>query len=148
MYEGLEANFPRDLMEFADFPWKRGTSMFPTHTTIEQYLREYSADLRVEYGTEVVDVYHQSRIRPYDWKVVTKRVKPQQKGKEDKSPPESVSRDFDFVVVATGTFDKPYSPDYTGLEAWKKAFPHGVMHSKAYKRAEDFRRKVCIFRLT
>ncbi|EMR67967.1 putative flavin dependent monooxygenase protein [Eutypa lata UCREL1] len=123
MYESLEANFPKDLMEFVDFPWKRGTSMFPTRATIEEYLNDYSADLQVEYDTEVVDVYRQSRIRPRDWKVVTKRVDQPDKGEEEKNGPQTTSRDFDFVVVATGTFDKPFVPDYPGLDTWKEVFP-------------------------
>lgn len=147
MYKSLEANFPKDLMEFVDFPWKRGTSMFPTRATIEEYLNDYSADLQVEYDTEVVDVYRQSRIRPRDWKVVTKRVDQPDKGEEDKNDPQTTSRDFDFVVVATGTFDKPFVPDYPGLDTWKEVFPDRIIHSKSYRRAEDFSGKVCIINL-
>ncbi|KAI1079241.1 FAD/NAD(P)-binding domain-containing protein [Whalleya microplaca] len=132
-YETLESNFIKYLMEFSDWPWKDDTLLFPNRESVEQYLQTYSTGLDIEYDTEVIDIFGRSRIQPNDWQVKTRNCK----------SGEEVKRDFNAVVIAIGTFDKPYVPNCIGLEEWKSMHPGSISHSKSYRDAdtEAFRGK-------
>lgn len=148
VYEDLEANFPRHLMEFAGFPWKPRSSLFPTRVAIEEYLKDYSTDLPVMYGIEVVKVHHHYHDWVYnryrDWRVITRKiVRPDEGNSNWESARQHMHQEvFNFVIVATGTFDKPFMPQYEGLPVWQSKFPNSVIHSKEYRRARDFQLKV------
>ena len=45
---------------------------------------------------------------------------------------------FDGVVIATGNYHACNVPDIPGLKAWKQAHPDRVMHSKLYRRPDEF----------
>lgn len=47
---------------------------------------------------------------------------------------------FDFVVVANGSDSRPYVPYVEGLWTWTGE----MLHSRWYRRAEDFRGKVSL----
>lgn len=49
---------------------------------------------------------------------------------------------FDAVVVASGHFWVPYIPPIEGLEAFEKARPGSVIHSKHFRGREPFSGKV------
>ncbi|RYP47672.1 hypothetical protein DL768_006325 [Monosporascus sp. mg162] len=109
VYEGLETGFPETGWSSPTSLGRREHHCSPRET-IETYLRDYSADLRVAYNTEVVDAHRRSSSQAYDWKTRTKiRIK-----RNGEIPMEK--KVFDFVVVVTGTFDKPFVPGYPGLD--------------------------------
>ncbi|KAK6858139.1 hypothetical protein PG995_005838 [Apiospora arundinis] len=41
MYDPLETNYPRDLMEFADHPWPDNAPLYPSHQQVLDYLQSY-----------------------------------------------------------------------------------------------------------
>lgn len=49
---------------------------------------------------------------------------------------------FDAVVVASGHFWVPYIPPIEGLEAFEKARPGSVLHSKHFRGRDTFADKV------
>lgn len=50
---------------------------------------------------------------------------------------------FDAVVVAAeGEGDAAYTPPIPGLEAWARAFPSEIFHSREYRRPDSFANKV------
>ena len=51
---------------------------------------------------------------------------------------------FDAVVVASGHYWVPYIPAIEGLEAFEKARPGAVLHSKHFRGRDQFRGKVRI----
>jgi cation diffusion facilitator CzcD-associated flavoprotein CzcO len=51
---------------------------------------------------------------------------------------------FDAVVVASGHFWVPYVPSIEGLEAFEKARPSSVVHSKHFRGREIFKGKVSV----
>jgi cation diffusion facilitator CzcD-associated flavoprotein CzcO len=106
-YFQLAANFPRDMMEISEFPWEKEAPRLADAAEIEQYLVRYAAQsgVTVKYDTEVVDLHSQYAIQPHYWKVKTMNTV---SGKKTEI-------NVDAVVVAVGTFEKPFIPDYEGL---------------------------------
>ena len=45
MYERLEANLPKMIMQHSDFPFSEDTSLFPPHEEILEYLDRYADDV-------------------------------------------------------------------------------------------------------
>jgi len=45
---------------------------------------------------------------------------------------------YDAIVVANGHYTIPHIPAITGIAGWHKKYPNIIMHSKAYRRPEDF----------
>jgi len=45
---------------------------------------------------------------------------------------------YDAVVVANGHYTVPSVPEIDGLEAWNKDYPGAVIHSKAYRKPEEY----------
>ncbi|KAK8062904.1 FAD dependent oxidoreductase [Apiospora hydei] len=113
MYDPLETNFPRDLMELADHPWPKNAPLYPSHQQVLDYLRSYSEEVEVEYGTEVVGLVRRTRMWPHRWQLTIKK----------RGSKEETKLDFDHAVVCIGTFDKPFMPEYDGLAEWQEAYP-------------------------
>jgi len=49
---------------------------------------------------------------------------------------------FDAVIVANGHYSVPYIPKIEGLEAFERARPGSVKHSKMYRGRDAYRGKV------
>ena len=54
------------------------------------------------------------------------------------------TEEFDAVVVAITVNDSPHVPAIQNLDAWGKAFPHQMHHSREYRSPDDVRGKVCV----
>ncbi|KAI1326693.1 FAD/NAD(P)-binding domain-containing protein [Xylariaceae sp. FL0255] len=135
MYDNLNANFPRILMEFADHPWPANESLFPTREKMLEYLRRYGEGLPIKYNREVIDIYRLTRHPNHGgkrWKVKTRDARSKDNVSE---------RNFDAVVVATGTFDCEWEPEYPGLKEWRRMYPRSVSHSKTFNKADKFHNK-------
>ncbi|KAK7959171.1 uncharacterized protein PG986_004025 [Apiospora aurea] len=131
MYDPLETNFPRDLMELADHPWPKNAPLYPSHQQVLDYLRSYSKGVEVEYGTEVVGLVRRTRMWPHRWQLTIKK----------RDSKEETKLDFGYAVVCIGTFDKPFMPEYDGLAEWQEAYPDTVTHSKNFRDVESYRSK-------
>ncbi|KAI1631511.1 hypothetical protein F4809DRAFT_646322 [Biscogniauxia mediterranea] len=130
-YNNLETNFPRELMEFSDYPWPSNTPVFPSRQQVHNYIQEYGKGISVCCNSEVVDVYLRTRIHPTDWNV---KIRSTTTGKVNE-------KEFHAIVIATGTFNTPFEPEYSGLAAWKDKYPGSVSHAKAYRKPDKFRGK-------
>ncbi|KAI0829576.1 FAD/NAD(P)-binding domain-containing protein [Hypoxylon sp. FL0890] len=114
VYGSLETNFPRELMEVSDSPWEDWVSLFPKREMVEKYLQAYSKGTDVRYDHEVVELFPRTARQPNTWRLKTR---------DTKSDKETIL-DFDYVVMATGTFTRPFRPSYPGLEEWEKMYPN------------------------
>lgn len=47
LYERLEANLPKYLMQHSDVPFPDDIQLFPTHDDITRYLEDYAAEVRL-----------------------------------------------------------------------------------------------------
>ena len=117
-------------MGFQDLEWPEDTQLFPKHAEVQNYIKQYSKDVRhlIQFETQVLDLYHEASGK---WTIKTRSVTP---GKDA----EIVEHRFDAVVVANGHYNVPYIPKVEGIEAFSKAYPGTISHSKFYRRPEHY----------
>jgi cation diffusion facilitator CzcD-associated flavoprotein CzcO len=135
IYDNLDTNIPQMLMKYSDQAFPEGTSLFPQHDVVLEYLESYADEVRdlIRFGTQVLEV------RPITqngnsgkWSVSTKNIKTGEKS-------ESI---FDAVIVANGHYNDSYVPDIPGIREWNAAYPGSISHSKFYRKPDDFKNKV------
>ncbi|KAJ9298679.1 hypothetical protein DTO271G3_3646 [Paecilomyces variotii] len=133
LYERLETNIPKDLMQFSDKPFPADSQLFPTHRTVTEYLNEYADDIRelIHFETQVLDV---TTGPGNSWILTRKEL---QNGRVETDP-------YDAVVVASGHYNVPYVPAIEGIEEWNLAYPGVISHSKFYDSPEAFKGKKVI----
>lgn len=133
MYEGLESNLPHMLMQFSDTPFPKGTQLFPTRETVQQYLEDYASEVM-----PLIRFDHQvTEVKPvgdgnHGWRVTATAMA---EGKD-------IVESFDAAIAANGHCDKPLLPNITGLNAWARLFPETLHHSVSYKNPKAFTKKV------
>lgn len=138
LYDRLETNIPRGLMGFSDLPWPETTQLFPKHAEVQDYIENYSQDVRnlIQFETQVTDLkqeQHPSR----GWKLKTQPI-------THDNNPSTEEHHFDAVVIANGHFNIPYIPKVPGIEAWSAAHPGTITHSKFYRLPEKYTNKKVI----
>ena len=125
MWNSMITNSSRYTTMFSDFPWQPGTADFPNQRDVHNYLVAYADKFgitkNIHLESEVLHVKRAQKKWQVTWKEAGK--KKQQK--------------FDFVIVATGMFSKPYMPHLKGMEEFKGK----IIHSKDYKSPEAFEHK-------
>lgn len=128
VYKYLDANVPKDLMAYKDYPFPDDVPLFPTHEQILKYIENYSKDIEkyVTFNEEVISLqYLESRKK---WEVISS------------STINDITRTdyFDAVAIAIGSYDKPFIPNVSGLEEWHKQYPHSIIHAKSYDEPAQF----------
>lgn len=133
MYDHLETNIPRSMMQYSDFSFPDDAQLFPQREVVMRYLQAYAEEVRhlIRFSVEVLDVRHEVNGEHDRWKVTVKEM-------GTKCGTEEI---YDAIVVASGHYDVPYMPEILGLSAWAAKYPGTVMHSKAYRSPETFRDK-------
>lgn len=134
LYDYLETNIPKQLMAFSDKPFPEDDPLFPPHKAVLKYLNEYADEVRhlIRFHTAVRDV--KPKNESSGWTLVA----------EDLRTRQTISREYDAVVVANGHYTVPYVPDIKGITEWNATYPDRIVHSKAYRRPEDFTDKKVI----
>ncbi|KAL9067903.1 MAG: hypothetical protein Q9157_006668 [Trypethelium eluteriae] len=137
-YVGLRNNVPTSLMETKLNRWPDGTEDFVSHATLKAYIQETS----LKTGVDAITIYNTSveRVEAYTggWKVRTITL---DRDRDIALHKKCTERDwvFDAVVVASGHYHACNVPDITGLSEAKTQWPSRIMHSKGYRRPDDFR---------
>ena len=134
MYKDLEANVPRDLMEFSDLSFSENVPVFSSYRDVKSYLDLYAVPLKTLLCLDhrVISVEKYYKEGESGWRV---------QGQHTKNGI-SFGVCFDAVVVASGHHDIPYFPNVKGLEEWKRQYPTALFHSKYFRDVECFRDKV------
>lgn len=139
VYERLETNIPKQLMQFHDFAFPEESQLFPTHWTVDRYLKDYAREVEhlIQFQTQVVDVkLRESKetdgLLEEEWAVITKNV----------VTGELTEEVYDAVVVANGHFYIPFIPEIPGIQGWHKEHPGSISHSKFYRVPEPYKDKV------
>lgn len=135
-YAGLKNNVPTSLMVSALDPWPKGTEEITTQDNLESYIqllaRQHSVNNVTRYNTRV------DELRKGDngtgW--VVRTVSLQRVGGTLQQCEKYW--DFDLVVVASGHYNLPRIPDTEGLKEWKSVFSDRVIHSKQYRKPQDY----------
>ncbi|QLQ77832.1 hypothetical protein HG537_0A00790 [Torulaspora globosa] len=129
MYEHLETNITKHIMQFSGFPFPSEVPLYPWRKNVFEYLKSYysefienDARIRVHLNTRVLELSKQKSM----WSVKARNS-------EDNSVLEA---EFDCVVVANGHHHEPRMPnDVVGLDEW--------MENGAAIPARDFEN--CLF---
>lgn len=136
MYQTLHANIPGVLMQFTDKEFPAGGWAFPKRETIQQYLLEYSEDVRslIRFCYQVDEVTHSSRDGQDKWSLRAHST----------VRSERIEETFDAVVMANGHYAIPFIPNMKDLDLFQKSHPSVITHSKHYRTPEPFRGKKVI----
>lgn len=137
LYDYLETNIPKTLMAYSDFPFANSLPLFPGHKDVLTYLEEYAEPVKhlIRFETQVtivqpLPVNEMSGDRlAQRWNLVAK----------DLTSGVTRYRTYDAIVVAVGHYTVPHIPDIKGIADFNQKYPNVIMHSKAYRRPEDFR---------
>ncbi|ELR07918.1 hypothetical protein GMDG_08566 [Pseudogymnoascus destructans 20631-21] len=138
VYDYLEANIPKPLMNYTDLKFQDETPLFPAHGTVNKYLDAYADDIRgqIRFGTQVLDVQRHRHKAEGGEKVTTWHVKSKVIGTDEEE-----TATYDSVVVANGHYDCAFIPNIKGVEDWHRSYPGSLIHSKNYKRPENYEGK-------
>lgn len=126
MYESMNTNIPKRLMQFSDLDFPAESLLFPTREDVQSYLINYSHNIRdlISFSQQVEDV-----CQAHDgWDV---RVKSTITGKTKQEI-------YDAIVVANGHYSVPSIPSVQGIEAFNTAHPSIIRHSKMYRSPDSF----------
>ncbi|PYH96127.1 FAD/NAD(P)-binding domain-containing protein [Aspergillus ellipticus CBS 707.79] len=135
LYKLLDTNIPKELMGYSDKSFEPDSQVFPKHSTVKKYLQEYAEEIKdvIQFETQVVDV-RKSRGSLDSWSLTLKSLR---EGTEK-------THSYDAVVVASGHYDVPYTPDISGISDWNTRYPGVISHSRLFDSAEFFRGKKVI----
>ncbi|KAF5021590.1 hypothetical protein F66182_6372 [Fusarium sp. NRRL 66182] len=136
IYDLLETNIPHSLMRYSDKEFPRGSSLFPRHNVVLQYLKDYAQEITpcISYQTQVLNIEKPGSDRSQPWSVEVLDLKANK----------VIEDEYDAVVVASGHYNDPFIPDIPGLVAFDEAHPGTISHSKFYRRPNDFKDKKVI----
>lgn len=115
MYDHLETNLPKNVMQFRDVPFEPHWFRYPRRHEVWVYLKRYynqfirdDESVKVHLSSEVTNVAKNTATGTWNLKVVDHANK-------DKT----TDYEFEYVVVATGHFSVPNIPkDVSGLDEW------------------------------
>ncbi|KAF4449038.1 hypothetical protein F53441_7688 [Fusarium austroafricanum] len=141
-YFGLRNNVPTSLLYSSLSPWPNGTEDITGHATIQSYLQGLSK----QFGVDDATVFHTRVEQAYKsedgshWSLRTLTLL------KGDGQPRLIERNwtFDAVVVATGHYNLPRIPDIPGLADWKAHFGDTIVHTKQYRRPEQFEGKTVL----
>ncbi|KAI9319327.1 hypothetical protein BX666DRAFT_1854235 [Dichotomocladium elegans] len=127
MYDDLHTNLPKDVMQFRDIPFPESTPLFPNRCQVLDYIQTIAIqeDLcrMIRFNTTV------TRVDPVGerWRVASTE---QACGGGTRS----FEEEYDAIIVASGHYNIPYIPGFSGLTDYGKP----VLHSQEYRRASDY----------
>ncbi|HYZ71623.1 MAG TPA: NAD(P)-binding domain-containing protein [Chthoniobacterales bacterium] len=128
VWPSMVTNTSRFLTCFSDLAPEPGSPLFPSNHEVLAYLKRYAQrfdiDSHIRYGTRVDLV--ERNPNGEGWVVRSNAA-------------QTRSELFDYVVVASGRFNKPVIPSLPGLDSF--CGEGGVLHSFRYKDPEAFRGK-------
>ena len=126
VWPAMRTNTSRVLTQFSDLPHTTTLATYPTNQEIHAYLHGYADTFgvtrHVRLRTSVELVEHAER----GYRVTSRE-----------STGEPRTEQYDYVVVASGRFNRPSIPHVPGLETFSGQ--GGIRHSFEYKNPEAYR---------
>ena len=132
LYDYLETNIPKGLMAYSDKPFPDQSPLYPSHQEVLRYLEDYADDMKhlIQFKHQVRNVMlDQASTSDHDvWRLEV----------EDLSSGKVSAALYDAVVIANGHYTIPNLPRINGIEEWNRTYPGSIIHSKAYRRPQDY----------
>lgn len=130
-WSSMKTNISKFTTSFSENPWDDSVSLFPKSSEVFQYLKAYSEKYsilkHIEFKTSVISIYENEK----SWKVKVFNIETK----------ESNLYDFDYVIIATGIFCKPFYPHFHKTVSNFKGL---AIHSQFYKREKKSMQKKSI----
>lgn len=135
-YAGLMNNVPTRLLVSVLAPWPQGTEEITTQNNLEGYVqmiaRNHSVNDVTQYNTRVDGLWKSEDGNGWTMRTISLERQDGALQLFEKH------WEFDLVVVASGHYNLPRVPDTPGLKEWKSAFKDRVIHSKQYRKPENY----------
>ncbi|AOA61353.1 Flavin-containing monooxygenase [Komagataella phaffii CBS 7435] len=137
VYDLLDTNVPKDIMEYKGFKWPDDTPLFPLREEVLCYLQAYSREVEpyIKFGHFVYDV---SQLQNNQWKVSYRVVNESTGGGVTSDQRFESSEVYDAVILAVGNYDVPFLPDLPYLKTWNEKFPGSIIHAKSFRHPKQF----------
>jgi cation diffusion facilitator CzcD-associated flavoprotein CzcO len=139
VYDSLETNIPRQMMQFSDYAFDPHLPLYPRHDEVLEYLRGFASDVldSVRFNNQVLNVTYQPLAGN-----TTTGVKDQWLVESLNISSGSTKTDeYDAIVVSNGHYAVPYIPNISGLALWENLYPGSITHSKYFRNATGFSNK-------
>ena len=121
-YLGVATQTTRDEYAYSDFPMPEDYPLWPSGAQVQSYLVNYAIHFGItrfiRFNTQVVHL----RYAHGNWLMEILDLKSK----------DTATLEFDFVAVCTGTFHKPYLPDFPGAQSFIEAGGK-ILHSSQVK---------------
>ncbi|CZR56739.1 related to flavin-containing monooxygenase [Phialocephala subalpina] len=136
MYERLNTNIPKNLMQFSDQDFPSESLLYPTREDVQEYLIKYSHEIRhlISFSTQVEDITLTKMEDQDRWTLLAKSTITEEKS----------HKEYDAIVVASGHYSVPWIPNVPGIAEFNTAYPSVISHSKIYRSPDSFADKKVI----
>lgn len=136
LYDKLNTNVTRDLIQLSGKKFRQDSTVFPSRQDIEEYLVSYADRFRhlIKFSTQVQEIRLRQEAGKDQWDIESSST----------ITGESTTATFDAVIVASGHFSTPYIPDVKKIAEFHKAHPDVIIHSKLFRNPKPFAAKKVI----
>ncbi|XP_070549389.1 flavin-containing monooxygenase 5-like [Ptychodera flava] len=128
LYDSVVSNDSKEMMTFSDFPYPEECPPFLSHPMVLRHIQNYAEHFNLEkhirFNINVIEVQRNNDGKY--WKL-------QIKDKDDKLSTE----EFDYVMICTSVYNRPFIPSYPGLENFKGT----KIHANKYREPSEFKEK-------
>lgn len=126
-WDSMQTNISKFSTALADFSWPKDAPIFPNQREVYQYLSDYVQQSLPKdifrFNTQVTNVNHSNDKWTIEYRTKSNEIS---------------SERFDFVIIASGIFDRPHMPDnISGLSS----FQGTLLHSFDYHSPEQVRHR-------
>jgi len=139
IYKNLKTNLPKEVMCFPDFRYPEAGPSYMHHTTVLKYIEDYAEHFNlkqfIEFSTKVTAVspilpvsqLNKEMDRFVQWNVESQNLLSNK----------ITSEVYDAVLVCSGHYTKPITPDIQGI----KHFKGEMLHSHFYRDPSIYKDK-------
>ncbi|XP_070549419.1 dimethylaniline monooxygenase [N-oxide-forming] 2-like [Ptychodera flava] len=125
LYDSVVSNTSKEMMTFSDFPYPKENPQFNDRRSVLRHIQNYAEYFNLEkhirFNTNVIDVQRNNNGKY--WKL-------QIKDKDDKLSTE----EFDYVMICTSVYNRPFIPSYPGLGNYRGT----KIHANKYREPKRF----------
>jgi dimethylaniline monooxygenase (N-oxide forming) len=117
-WEGLHSNVSKHIVCYADHPWSKGQSFFPSKKEIHAYLKSYADRFQLNQHIQLNKGVN--RVKKL---TVGQSTKWQLEFENDEI------RTFDFLICASGLHSKPHIPEFKNIDSFEGL----ILHSSQFQ---------------